>query len=110
MKAEESNTIIAGYMGLANMDDYFITHKGRLHLNELEYHNKIEWIYPVYLKIRKELIEKEDYFKTDMVDHYKFSRAYTFRSHIEVALIQGDIQELHSEIVKGITFLNEQKK
>lgn len=105
MKPEEANALIAGYMNLANMDDYFITHKGRLHLNELEYHDKIEWIYPVYIKIRREL--------TEMFDKNEDSSSFWphfRREAIERALIQGDIPELHSEIVKGIQFITENKK
>lgn len=76
-----------------------------------EYSTSIEWLYPVYLKLRKELMDIQDEnaglnSQRDFVSR----KAYSIRSAIEVALIQGDIQELHAEIVKGINFINEQKK
>lgn len=101
------NEIIAEYMGCPYIVDgtlrYWLV-DGR-QTSTLRYDISIEWIYPVYLKLRKELKEKADF----LID-YDYHKCYNRRSAIEVALIQGDIHELHTEIVKGITFLNEQKK
>lgn len=86
--------------------------KAQYYFDGLKYDEKIDWLYPVYIKLRKELtefIEGDEKLSTDedLVDFYE---AMNLRDGIEHALISGSISELHSEIVKGITFLNEQKK
>lgn len=101
------NEIIAEYMGCPYIVDgtlrYWLV-DGR-QTSKLRYHESIEWLYPVYLKLRKELIEMFD--KNE--DSNSFWPHFR-REAIERALIQGDIPELHREIVKAINLINKQKQ
>lgn len=115
------NEIIAEYMGYLISDgNDGVYHKGTFYhptslkwysLTEMDYHEKIEWLYPVYLQVRKELIEFDAKVSFDSADEYFIAvNAKRNRESIEVALIQGGIAELHKEIVKGIQFITENKK
>lgn len=76
------------------------------------YQTSIEWLYPVYIKLIKEIIEAYDshvMYETED-EQILFNKLKTLKDNIQYALLSGDIQELHKEIVKGITFLNENKK
>lgn len=113
MKTEESNTIIAEYMGCPYIVDgtlrYWLV-DGR-QTSTLRYDISIEWLYPVYLRLRKELTQViGDNVNKGASAHWTLGKAGTVKASIELALLDGNIHELHAEIVKGITFLNEQKK
>lgn len=78
--------------------------------DQLQYESRMDWLYPVYIKLRKDLLEienKADYSTEDTA--FTARKALFTREVIESALIAGNISSLRSEIVKGINFINEQK-
>lgn len=74
-------------------------------------YDTIGWLYPVYIKLRKELTQViGDNVNKGASAHWVMGKAGTVKASIELALLDGDIHALHAEIVKGINFINEQKK
>lgn len=111
------NEIIAEYMDFIDGGNFWASRgkpfldkdgSNRFYPGGLLFDESIEWLYPVYIKIRKEfndLLETEKVVEGDLYYHF-----LARRNNIVSALVSGDIPELHKEIVKGIEFLKEQKK
>lgn len=112
---ENGNELIADYMGHKvpeEKDSYSTAEIIARVLSFPRYDTSIEWLYPVYIKLRKELkdfIYQNIAFKTQE-GMFTWKKCDAIKFIIEQALVSGDITELHKEIIKGITFLNENKK
>ena len=113
----EGNELLATYMGAKYplrdelsfpMDKYdvWLPFHGIKHINRLEYHKSMDWLYPVYQKICKYTgSEKFDLHKTDPYGYEELTTQ--FNICYERIGDGEDISELFKEIVEWIKIYNE---
>lgn len=122
MKKHEIDAVIAKYLGIRHEtqlcpidgDKEYTMVKVTPNANwqVAHYSTSMDWLYPVYIKLRKELLDfiNDNIASRTHDEMFRWHTGSSIKVSIELALISGSISELHSEIVKGINFINEQNK